>query len=183
MDRPNLPAQGDRSQTWKPTLRYGKSANNPGTGSASRSAQTRSNVVDAKYSQSLQPARQIPQNNSVPIWLTSLLTMQQGALAVFCSIFGLSAIAYGYNAYTQDLWKSQHGQLKRLQAQEHQQGVMNENLKHQLAQAAEQPKSGLVAPNPDRIVVIPSAPQRPTKSPATSSSPRSIPASKLPLGY
>jgi hypothetical protein len=181
MDRLNLPLLDDRRHIAKPTLPYGTTSLDLRALSALKSPQTRSNVAGAKHPQ--QPARRLPQNNSVPVWLKSLLTMQQGALAVFCSLFGLSTLTYGYSAYTQDLWKSQHGQLKRLQAQEHQQGVMNENLKQQMAQAAEQPESGLVAPNPDRIVVIPSAPQRPTKSPPTNSSPQSTQMSKLPLGY
>jgi hypothetical protein len=143
--------------------------------SASQRAPIRSDVVAAKHSQ--------PQQHSVPVWLKSLLTIQQGSFAVFCSLLGLSAIVYGYTVYTQDLWRSQHGQLRRLQIQERQQGVMNENLKHLMAQAAEQPNSGLVAPNPERIVTIPSAPPRPAKSAATPSVVKPIPKSKLSLGY
>jgi hypothetical protein len=104
-------------------------------------------------------------------------------MMIFCGLFGLSAIVYGYTVYTQDAWRNQHGQLRRLQVQERQQGVMNENLKQQMAQAAEQPESGLVAPSPDRIITIPIAPQRPAKSPATVSTPKPIQKSQLPSGY
>jgi hypothetical protein len=79
--------------------------------------------------------------------------------------------------------QQQHGQLKRLQLQERQQGVMNENLKHQMAQMAEQPASGLVHPSPDLIVTIPSAPQRPAKSPDADRSAKPMPGSNLPVGY
>lgn len=127
--------------------------------------------------------RQVTDRNSVPLWLKYLLTMQRGALAVFCSVFALSAIGYGYTVYTQDLWKSQHGQLRRLQLQERQQAVMNENLKQEAAKKAEDPSSGLLAPNPERIVFIPSAPQRPAKPLPTHHSPQPTPTSKVPLGY
>ncbi len=87
---------------------------------------------------------------------------------------------YGYTARTQDLWKTQHKQLKRFQTQEQQQALMNEHLKQQLAEAAEQKNSGLVAPTPDRIVFIPSAPPRPDKSLPT---PPEQAQSRLPVGY
>ncbi len=161
MQLPNLPPQIDRS-------------------SASMSAQSRLNVVGSNHSQ--QQVRQLPQPHSVPAWLRSLLTVQQGAMVLFASMLGLSAIVYGYTVYTQSLWRNQHGQLQRLQLQESQQGIMNERLKQDMAQAAEQPTSGLIAPNPDRLVFIPSAPQRPTKPLPAVPSPRT-PPSQLPLGY
>ncbi len=132
-----------------------------------------------------QPPRQVRQVSSrqtVPIWLKSLLTIQRSVMIVFCSIFGLSAIGYGYTVYTQDLWKSQHGQLRRLQNQESQGGVMNENLKQDMAQRAESATSGLVAPTPDRNIFIPIAPQRPTKTLLIPSA-RTSQLSQLPRGY
>jgi hypothetical protein len=151
--------------------------------SSSKRQSTRSNVVGANQIQQQQKVRQLPQHNSAPVWLKSLLTLQQGSLVLFCSIFGLSSIVYGYTVYTQDTWKSQHGQLKRLQKQERQQGVMNENLKQEMAQTAEQPRSGFVAPTPDKIVFIPSASPRPTKSVPTAQSSQPTQSSKLPVGY
>lgn len=134
-----------------------------------------------------QQVRQLPRNNTVPNWLTSLLVVQRGSLIVFCSILVLSSIAYVCTVYTQSAWKTQHGQLKRLQKQERQQGVMNENLKHQMAIIAEQPDSGLVSPSPDRVIIVPKAPQRPAKSlalaPAPAPSPAPTSSSTLPLGY
>lgn len=127
--------------------------------------------------------RKLPKHNGLPLWLKYLLTMQRGALAVFCSVLGLSAIGYGYTVYTQDLWKSQHGQLRRLQLQERQQAVMNENLKQEMAKKAEDASSGLIAPNPDRIVFIPLAPQRPAKALPSHYLPQPTPTSKLPRGY
>jgi hypothetical protein len=150
---------------------------------SSQHPSTSSNVAGANQIRQQQKVSQLPQHNLVPVWLKSLLTLQQVSTILFCSIFGLSSIVYGYTVYTQNEWKSKHGQLKRLQKQERQQGVMNENLKQEMAKTAEQPESGLVAPSPDKIVFIPRAPQRPTKSLPTPQSPQPIPASKLPVGY
>lgn len=113
-----------------------------------------------------------------------MLSVQQGAMVIFSSVLGLSAIVYGYTVYTQSLWRSQHGQLERLQLQESQQGMMNEHLKQDMAQAADRAESGLIALSPERIVFIPSAPQRPTKSlPVATHSATLQPLSQLPVGY
>jgi hypothetical protein len=141
----------------------------------------KSHVVGVNHTQHQQQVRQLP-SNAAPAWLKSLLAVQQGAAIVFCSVLGLSIVVYGYTARTQDTWKAQHKQLKRFQAQEHQQAVMSENLKQDLAQQAEQSTSGLVDPNPNRMVFIPSAPQRPMKVLANPAPPVSS-KSKLPVGY
>jgi hypothetical protein len=106
--------------------------------------------------------------------------MQRGSLIIFCTLLGAIALVYTYTARTQDLWKTQHQQLKRFQTQEQQQALMNEHLKQQLAETAEKENSGLVAPTPARIVFIPSATPRPTKSLPT---PQEQTKSKLPVGY
>jgi hypothetical protein len=126
--------------------------------------------------------RQINAHRSVPGWLRSLLTLQRGATIVFGVVFGASALGYGYTVYTQSVWKQQHRQLKQLQTQERQQGMMAENLKHQLAIAAEQPKNNLQPPDPKQIVFIPSAPLRPSK-PLPTPSATTLPKSSPPSGY
>ncbi|WP_310426883.1 hypothetical protein [Chamaesiphon sp. VAR_48_metabat_135_sub] len=151
--------------------------------SSSKRPSTSSKVLGVNQIQQQRKVTQLPQHNSDPVWLKSLLTLQQGSLVLFCSIFGLSSIVYGYTVYTQDMWKSQHSQLRRLQKQERQQGVMDENLKQQMAKTAEQPGSGFVAPSPDKIVFIPTAPPRPTKSIPAPPSPQPTPASQFPVGY
>jgi hypothetical protein len=161
MFQPNPPHQDDRSP-------------------ATPRRRTRTNVVDLHHI-SQAKVSQLPQ--PLPTWLKSLLTIQRGTGILFGSVFGLSILVYGYTVYTQDLWKHQHGQLQRLQTQERQQGVMDENLKHQLAEAAEKPDSTLVPPTPKQLVFIPSAPLRPTKPVSTTAQPKTAPAPKAPLGY
>jgi hypothetical protein len=161
MFQPNPPRQDDRSLS-TPRRR------------------TRTNIVDLHHI-SQAKVSQLPQ--PLPAWLRSLLTIQRGTGILFGSVFGLSIIVYGYTVYTQDLWKHQHGQLQRLQTQEQQQGVMDENLKHQLAEAADKPDSKLVSPTPKQLVFIPHAPLRPNKSIPTNAQPKTAPAPKAPLGY
>ena len=142
---------------------------------------TRTNVVELNHiSQLTQKVSPLPQHRPIPAWLRSLSNIQRATCIIFGTVFSLSIIVYGYTVYTQDLWKDQHGQLKRLQAQERQQGVMDENLKNQLATSAELPESGLVAPDPKKIVFIPSAASRPTK-PVPVAAPS--PVAQAPLGY
>jgi hypothetical protein len=160
MFQPNPPRQEDRSP-------------------ATPRRRTRTNVVDLHHI-SQAKVTQLPQ--PLPTWLKSLLTIQRGTGILFGSVFGLSIIVYGYTVYTQDLWKHQHGQLQRLQTQERQQGVMDENLKHQLAEAADKPNSKLVSPTPKQLVFIPSATPRPTK-PVAKLQPKTAPTPKAPLGY
>ena len=149
--------------------------------SASPRRRTRTNVVELNHiSQVTKKVSPLPQPRPIPAWLRSLSNIQRGTGIVFCSIFSLTIIAYSYTVYTQGLWKHQHGQLKRLQAQERQQGVMDENLKNQLATSAELPESGLVAPNPKNIVFIPSAASRPIKPTPVATKPSVV---KAPLGY
>jgi hypothetical protein len=141
---------------------------------------TRSPIVE------LDPHRQRVRaldRHSTPVWLRSLLTLQRGATLVFGIVFGLSAIGYGYTVYTQDVWKQQHGQLKRLQVQERQQGAITESLKHQLAIAAEQPQNELIQPDPKQMLFVPSAPLRPLKPLPASSSTKTSSTSQPPSGY
>jgi hypothetical protein len=154
-----------------------------GKSSTSSRLPTTSNVVELNNIRQKQQVKQLPRNNSIPAWLKSLLTIQKTAVVVASSVLGLSVILYAYTVYTQNSWQHQYGQLKRLQKQERQQGVMNENLKHKMAQWADIPGSGLVASSPERMVFIPSAAQRSTKAQPTSQLPKMSPISKLPLGY
>ena len=161
MFQPKPPRQEDRSQV-APRRR------------------TRTNVVDLHHISQAKVSQLPP---PMPAWLRSLSNIQRGTGIVLGSVFGLSMIAYGYTVYIQDLWKHQHGQLQRLQTQERQQGVMDENLKHQLAEAADKPDSTLVPPTPKQLVFIPTSPLRPTKPVSTKIQPKTAPSPKAPLGY
>jgi cell division protein FtsL len=130
-----------------------------------------------------QQVRELPRNVNVPPWLKSLLNLQKGAKVIFAMVLGTIPIVYGYTVYTQDQWKSQHGQLNRLRAREQQQVVMNENLKYQMAETAERSNSGLVAPTPDRLVFISPAPARPLKQRPQTPPVNPNPELQTPQGY
>jgi hypothetical protein len=126
--------------------------------------------------------RQLPPPQPAPVWLKSLLTMQKGAMVLSGILLGLSSIVYGYTIQTQGTWRSQHRQWNRLESQGRQQSVIVENIKQKLAETAADEKSGLVAPTPEQMVFIPSAPQRPVKSvPLTQD--QTTPVTKIPAGY
>ncbi len=141
---------------------------------------TKPNIVNSQH---INPTkvRQLRPTQPLPAWLRSLSTIQRVTGILLGAVLGLSIIVHTYTVHTQDLWKQQHGQLQRLQTQERQQGVMDENLKHQLAEAAEKPESKLIAPTPKQLVFIPSAPLRSTK-PTPTSEPNK-PEDQARLGY
>lgn len=153
------------------------------TSSASKSASSKSTTVGVNRLQQPQ-VRQLHSHAPAPVWLKSLLTAQKVSMLLFIGVFGLSSIVYGYTMHTQTTWRTQQDRLRRWQNQEHQQGVMNENLKQELAKTAEAKGSSLVDPKPQMSVFIHSAPSRQLKPlPAKAQAPKSIPASKIPSGY
>lgn len=130
-----------------------------------------------------QQVRKLPQRHLAPGWLQSLLRVQRVSTIVVGSIFALSSIVYGYTMHTQTTWRSQQAQLQRWEDQESKQAVMNETLKQQMAETAEQPTSGLVEPKPHLTIFIQSAPPRSPRPLPQPISPQLAPASKIPLGY
>jgi hypothetical protein len=151
-----------------------------------RNSATTKNTSAVKSPQPRQPRQVKPQPPKylAPLWLKLLLALQKISLVLFVSVFGLSSIVYGYTMHNHTTWRSQQDRLRRWQNQERQQAVMNENLKQQLAQAAEVKNSGLVSPKPEQIIFIHSAPLRQSKPlPNSTPSPQATPTSKLPLGY
>jgi hypothetical protein len=150
---------------------------------ASTTASSKSTTVGTNDLQQLQ-VRQLHSHAPAPVWLKSLLAAQRISMILFGSVFGLSSIVYAYTMHTQTTWRTQQDQLRRWQNQERQQGVMNENLKQDLAKKAEAKGSGLVAPKPQMAVFVHGAPPRQPKTVATTAqSPRPIPAAKIPSGY
>ena len=128
--------------------------------------------------------QQLPRRAPAPVWLKSLLAAQKVSMVLFGSVFGLSSIVYGYTMHTQTTWRTQQEQLRRWQNQERQQGVMNENLKQELAKRAEAKDSGLVAPTPQMAVFVQGAPPRQPKTlPTTAQAPKLTPVAKIPSGY
>ncbi len=154
---------------------------NPNAAIASKVSR-RSKAVEIDRRQKQPQVRELHRNTTIPPWLQSILKVQQGAKIVFVAVVGSIPFVYGYTVYTQDLWKTQYGQLNRLHVRGQQQLVMTENLKQQAAQAGDKPNSGLVAPTPDRMVFVTEEPPRPLKQrPQTPASNKNL--DSTPQGY
>lgn len=149
---------------------------------AAKPAPSKSTMVGANYLQQ-QQVRQLHSHAPAPAWLKSLRSAQKVSMILFGSVFGLSSIVYGYTMHTQTTWRTQQGQLRRWQNQEHQQGVMDETLKQELAQTAAAKGSGLVDPKPQMSVFVQGAPLRQLKPLPAKATPKSIPAARIPSGY
>ncbi len=112
--------------------------------------------------------------------ITKLESVEKGIKYFLCGIAGLSLIAYGCMVYTQDQWKVNHRQLRKLQTQESQQAIINARLKDAEAQNAEKTHSGLVAPQPDQVLYVPANTQKSVVMPAPLEQPAVLPG---PVGY
>jgi hypothetical protein len=148
---------------------------------ASKPAPPKSTAVNTNNLQQ-QQVRQLHSHVPAPVWLKSLLAAQKVSMILFGSVFGLSSIVYGYTMHNQTTWRTQQDQFRRWQNQERQQGVMDENLKQDLAKTAETKGSGFIAPKPELNVFLHGAsPRQPKSLPAPASNP--TPVSKVPSGY
>jgi len=117
-----------------------------------------------------------------PIWLSSLLVLQRGSDLMAFFLVTTTLTIYSWTVYTQQQWTQDYRKLEALQRQERQLTTANAVMKDQLAQQAERPATGLVAPSQANTIYLPSAPQRPfNESPTRSADPE--PGGKTPLGY
>lgn len=91
----------------------------------------------------------------LPTALQVLLGFQQATswitLGVVCITLGI----YGWTVYTPLRWSQKYQQLQALQKTERQLVANTEAIKHQLAQEADLPSSGLVNPSPDQNIFLP----------------------------
>ena len=140
---------------------------------------SRSNVTTRSPSQSVE---RLPSKRSLPLWLRTLLFLQRSSsVASFCLI-SVTLALYAWTVYSQQRWSQEYRKLETLQRNERHLTATNEAIKNQLAQQAERPDAGLVAPNPANMLFLSPAPQRPFKAaPAGTSDPKSSPT--MPLGY
>jgi hypothetical protein len=120
-------------------------------------------------------------DKSDPSLLTKLELVERGVKYLFWGIAGMSLVAYGCMVYTQEQWKIHHRQLRKLQVQESQQAIINASLKNTQAQNAEKKQSGLVAPQPDKVLFVPATTQGAKSAPPVEvESPAALPG---PVGY
>ncbi|MFE1747603.1 hypothetical protein [Coleofasciculus sp. H7-2] len=117
-----------------------------------------------------------------PAWLRSLVTLQRTSNLVCFLLIASTLGVYAWTVYTQQMWSQEYRKLETLQRHERQMTAANEALKNQLAQEAELPGTGLVAPNPANTIFLPPAPQR-QSLPKPAATPNSETSPTTPLGY
>ncbi|MBD2741151.1 hypothetical protein [Coleofasciculus sp. FACHB-1120] len=160
----------------------------PDRRSAVSSRRPRGNVMPSRsesHSSSRTRSRSSQQREfqaQTPAWLRSLMTLQRTSNLLCFFLIASTLGAYAWTVYTQQMWSQEYRKLETLQRHERQMTAANEALKNQLAQEAELPGTGLVAPNPANTIFLPPAPQRqslpkPVAAPNLETSPTT------PLGY
>ncbi len=161
-----------------------RASSRPLTGPGSRRRQPSTEPVRLRsWRATLQPMF-LP--NDLPIWLQSLMKIQQGVWfsAAVLSAFALGA--YGWSVYSQQQWGRAYSQLQKLQRHERQLISGNELVKNQIAQQLDPKRLGLAPRKSNNVIFIqPDQNQISTQPPAAAiqplnNSPRSV---KQPLGY
>ncbi len=149
-------------------------ANRPRSYSA-RAAERATRFAQAAYPSGLQPKQSenlgvasvsvLPQQAELPGWLSSLAIAQR--VAVGAGLVGAIATLglYGLTVKSQQAWSKTYNRLELLQRNERDLLAVNEALKHQLAQQAENPRNGLVPQNTNSTIFLPpTLPQRPVSN-------------------
>lgn len=112
---------------------------------SSRSRQQPANLQSGKI---ISP--QTIKSQPTPVWLTILLLSKNASSLVCYLTVALALAIYGMTVYAPQLWTQKYNQLRDLQKQERQFIFGEEVIKHQLANSASHPDSGLVNPDPSK---------------------------------
>jgi hypothetical protein len=75
------------------------------------------------------------------------------AVITFC-LLGSTLGIYAWTVYIPKVWDKEFGKLETLQRHERHLLSTNETLKHQLAQQAEKPETGLTHPQPFQTIFL-----------------------------
>ena len=164
--------------------------------SISRARRARTGPVLPDYSAAEQALSQPGQSASVlkvlpnrtlqPVWLRSLLRVQQASSVAVVLLLGGVLTVYGLTVYGEQRWSQEYQKLETLRLREQQLSAASEVLKHQLAKEAENPETGLTPQNPATPIFLPPVPE--SRSPVGTQPPNPEPeanrdAVKTPLGY
>ena len=93
------------------------------------------------------------------------------AVITFC-LLGSTLGIYAWTVYIPKVWDKEFGKLETLQRHERHLLATNETLKHQLAQQAEKPETGLTHPQPFQNIFL-QRKSAPNLKPANASQPQS----------
>ncbi|NES86582.1 MAG: hypothetical protein F6K10_37425 [Moorea sp. SIO2B7] len=116
-------------------------------------------------------------------WLRALILLYQSSSIVTFFLIATSLGIYGWTVCTQKEWSGEYKKLVKLQRDERHLTEDNETLKNQLAEKAEKPEMGLIAPKPTNTIFIPPTPEKPKSNPSKQKTVKISPVQTLPLGY
>ena len=129
------------------------------------------------------PPSILPQT-PLPTSLQFLLRFQQATSVFTLGLVGIALGVYGWTVYTPRAWSQEFHKLLTLQRYERQLITNNESIKHQLAEQATKPGSGLVKAMPQQNIFLAASPNSLSLSkakPVKAQSPLII--SKEPIAY
>jgi len=119
----------------------------------------------------------------LPTGLQFLLRFQQATSIATFGLVGIALAVYGWTVYTPRAWSQEFKKLRTLQSHERQLVSTNEMLKNQLAKQAEKPNSGLIRPNPNYNVFLPSSKEMTSPTEKLSENPSAKIVSTEPIAY
>lgn len=103
----------------------------------------------------------MPDRQSQPMWLRSLLRVERASCAAAVLLLGGALTLYGLTVYSEQRWSQEYQKLETLRLREQQLSAASEVLKHQLAKEAQNPETGLIPQKPaDTIFLSPVPPSR-----------------------
>jgi len=103
----------------------------------------------------------MPDRQSQPMWLRSLLRVERASSAAVVLILGGALTLYGLTVYGEQRWSQEYQKLETLRRGEQQLSAASEVLKNQLAKEAANPETGLAAQKPaDTIFLRPATENR-----------------------
>jgi hypothetical protein len=126
------------------------------------------------------PVVPLPPHPSRAIQVLTSLQIVSSVLAA--SLVGLALISYGATVYVDRQLNQATRRLHQLQRSEQQLTTANEVLKSHMAQQADGLAAGLTPPNPDQVIFLRPAQQRPRTN-AAGESRLSLPRVIRPMGY
>jgi hypothetical protein len=96
----------------------------------------------------------------LPTSLQFLLRFQQASSVLTLGLVGIVLGVYAWTVYTPKAWSHEFHKLQMLQRHERQLVANNESIKHQLAEQAAKPSSGLVNTTPQQNIFLAASPNK-----------------------
>jgi hypothetical protein len=121
---------------------------------------------------------------AIPVKIQCLLLLQKSVTVLSATLVLATLGVYAWSVYLPKLWSKEFRRLETLQSSERQLVALDETLKNQLAEQAEDPKMGLVPPHPSQpLFLAPAALKTAVKPNTVKKLPLPITQGRSPLAY